>query len=164
MPDLPWVSEQEGEKDKKEQRITIWRMSCLVASDAVQEYMKKVLPGPEITRRFERFYSGAFDRFLEPTVVAMKPNVQVENLEFCRPSEAGQHGLLGLQTSEDQAVEQQHKEFQKFQATLQDEVRSWQSFLIAKNEHEDETESRQTAAKDGVNFVCHLVCDLMNSG
>ena len=135
-------------------------MSCLVSCEAVREYMYKVLPGPEVTRRYLRFYSGAFDRFLEPTVIAMKPNVQIDNLEFCRPSEAGQHGLLGLQCSEDQAIEKQHREFQKFQQTLKDEVRSWQSFLISKSEYEDETASHQTTAKDGVNLVCWLVSAL----
>ena len=37
----------------------------------------------------------------------MQPKVQIENLEFCVLSEASQHGLLGLKTSEDQAIEKQ---------------------------------------------------------
>ena len=143
-------SSQDGEKDKKEKRVFIWRMSCLVACDQVREYMLKVLPGPEIDRRYLRFYSGGFDRFLEPTAMAMNPNVQIDNIEFCRPSDAGQHGLLGLESTEDQAVEKQQKDFQTFHQSLKDEVLCWQAYLIAKNEHEDETASRQTSAKERV--------------
>ena len=85
--------------------MTIWRRSCLVASEAVSEYMRKVFPNTEVARRYQRFYAGGFDRFLEPAIIAMQPKVQIENLEFCKLSEAGQHGLLGLKTSEDQAIE-----------------------------------------------------------
>ena len=100
-------SPQEGEKDKQEQRATIWRMSCLVASEAVSEYTHIVFPNTEVARRYQRFYAGGFDRFLEPTIIAMQPKVQIENLEFCKLSEAGQHGLLGLKSSEDQSVAKQ---------------------------------------------------------
>jgi len=157
-------SSQEAEKDKKEQRVTIWRMSCLVASEAVHKYMCKVLPGPEVARRYQRFYAGGFDRFLEPTVIAMQPKVQIENLEFCRLSEAGQHGLIGLKSSEDQAVEKQQGEFQSFQQTLHSEVRSWKAYLIAKSEHEDEAASHQTSAKDGVGKSLLASVSAKNSG
>ena len=85
------VRAQEGDKDKNDQRTIIWCRSCLVASDAVQEYTKKVLPGPEVTRCFERFYSGAFDRFLEPKLGLNGTNMgskilqkSIQNLiDFC---------------------------------------------------------------------------------
>jgi hypothetical protein len=138
--------------------MIIWRMSCLVASEAVHKYMCKVLPGPKVARRYQRFYAGGFDRVLEPTVIAMQPNMQIEKLEFCRLSEAGQHGLIGLKSSKDQAVEKHQGEFQSFQQTLHSEVRSWKAYLIAKSEHEDEAASHQTSAKDGSGSHCWLVC------
>ena len=37
--------------------MTIWRMPCLVASEAVREYMHQVLPEAEVARRYQRFLS-----------------------------------------------------------------------------------------------------------
>ena len=82
--------------------------------------------------------------------MAMHPNVQINSLEFCRLSEASQHGLLGLQYSDDLAMDKQQGEFKSFQQTLHSEVRSWKAYLIAKNAYEAEAASGQTSAKDGV--------------
>ena len=72
-------------------------MSCLVASEAVRKHVTVVFPEAEVARRYQRFYAGGFDRFfLEPTVMATQPNVQIENFELCGLSEASQHGLLSV--------------------------------------------------------------------
>ena len=97
--------------------MTIWRMSCMDAGETMQQHVKFVFPEAEVAKRYERFYAGGFDGsfFGEPAVMAIQPTVQIENLEVCRLSEAGQHGHIGLKSSEDQAIEKQHGEFHSFQ-------------------------------------------------
>ena len=49
----------------------------------------------------------ALTSFLDPTIMALQPKVGIKNLEFCKMSEASQHGLLGLKSSEDHAMDKQ---------------------------------------------------------
>ena len=81
--------------------------------------------------------------------MAIQPNVQIENLEICKMSEASQHGLLGLKSSEDQSMQKQWGEFKNFQQNLHSEVRSWKAYCIAEIEYKDAAASRQTCANDG---------------
>ena len=47
-------------------------------------------------------------------------------------SEASQHSLLGLKSSDDHGNDKQQGEFQSFQQTLHSEVRSWKAYLSSK--------------------------------
>ena len=114
-----------GATDKNDQRVTIWRMFCLVASESVRQHVnlsfrKPWLPGA--TSALLRWRLRPF--FLEPTIMAVEAKVDINNLQFCRVSEAGQHGLLGLKSFEDQSIEKQQGESQSFQQSLHSEVRS----------------------------------------